>query len=180
MKEPIWHDTQRWQYKDLPDSLRVWLFDNASLTQRLRSSCDQTLRVEILNQTWARPFTAESKYLQLPLGQYAKIRQVYLRCQYQPWIFARTVIPQSTLSKIRYSFTRLKERPLGEGLFDAHTLRRNQTQIARIYPRHTLYQLATKGLNIQPFSLWGRRSLLYLPQKPILITEVFLPSISIY
>jgi len=180
VKEPAWHGTQRWQCNDLPDSLRAWLFDNASLTQRLRSFCDQELRVEILNQTWASPFLAESKYLELPLGQYAKIRQVYLQCQYQPWIFARTVIPQSTLSTIRYSFARLKERPLGEGLLDAHTLRRNQTKIAQIYPKHTLYQLATKNLNIQPLSLWGRRSLLYLSRKPILITEVFLPSISIY
>jgi len=180
VKEPVWHGTQHWQCKDLPDSLRVWLFDNASLTQRLRSACDRKLRVEILNQRWAHPFLTETNCLQLSLGQYVKIREVYLHCHDQPWVFARTVIPQSTLLKIRYSFARLKERPLGEGLFDARTLRRNQTQIAQIYPSHILYQLATKSLNIQPYSLWARRSLLYLPQKPILITEVFLPAISTY
>ena len=180
MREPVWHGTQHWQCRGLPNALRAWLFDNASLTRRLRAHCDQELRVEVLNQTWVHPFPTESKYLKLPLGQYTKIRQVYLHCQSRPWVFARTVIPQSTLSKIRYSFARLKDRPLGEGLFAAHTFHRKQIQITQILPTHALYHLATPGLNTQPASFWGRRSLLYLSHEPILITEIFLPGILTY
>jgi len=178
VKEPVWHDIRQWHRKQVPDSLRIWLFDRTSLTQRLRFHCDQDLSVKILSQAWARPFPAESKRLDLPLAQYTKIREVYLCCHHQPWIFARTVIPASTLLKIRHSFARLKERPLGEGLFAAHNLYRNQAQIAELNTAHHLYHLAIQHLNSQPETVWGRRSVLYLSHKPLLITEVFLPSVS--
>jgi chorismate--pyruvate lyase len=178
VKEPVWHDAGQWQRKNVPDFLRVWLFDNASLTQRLRLHCDQQLSVDILTQLWARPFPTESKRLYLPIGRYAKIREVYLCCHHQPWIFARTIIPESTLLKIRHSFARLKARPLGEGLFDSHNLYRNQAQIAQLDNTHFLYHLAVQNLNNPPNILWGRRSLLYLFHKPLLITEVFLPFLS--
>ena len=50
--------------------------------------------------------------------------------------------------------------------------------VARLQPGHPLFELATKHLHQKPAELWGRRTLFYYAQKPLLVNEIFLPDIA--
>ena len=40
-----------------------------------------------------------------------------------------------------------------------------------------MYRCATQCLDAPPDFVWGRRSVFYLHKKPLLVNEIFLPSI---
>jgi len=150
-----------------------WLLDPASLTQRLQAVCGE-FRVVVLRNTWARPTLDELRALGLRVGQRALIREVCLLCDGQPWVFARTVIPRETLAGKYRRLTRLGNRSLGAVLFADNTMRRDQVHVARLTPAHKLYACATSSLTSKPKHLWGRRSLFYLRERPLLLSEIFL------
>jgi chorismate--pyruvate lyase len=177
VKKTVWHDAYHWQYRDLPGLLRSWLLNETSLTQRLRAVCHDQFQVKILTEGWEYPQFDEIQILGLRLKRYARVRQVYLCCQHQPWIFGRTVIPPSTLcGKYRY-LKWLGEKSIGTVLFAHHSLERRHLQLARLSAEEHLYALATANLREKPPLLYARRSVFYLEQKPLLVTEVFLPQI---
>ena len=174
----IWHNSHHWRFRELPPHLRTWLLDHTSLTQRLQRLCGEAIQVEVLTQGWQRPLLTEGQRLGLPFTQYARIRQVYLCCQQQPWVFARTVIPNTTLAGEHRRLAQLGRHPLGSVLFAHPSLQRSEFQIACLHPKQPLYLLATTPLNLPPPScLWGRRSIFYLAQKPLLVSEIFLPNL---
>lgn len=175
MSKTIWHKADHWQYRELPTQLHSWLQDETSMTQRLRRFCGEQFQVQVLSQQWQIPLRDEIQQLSLPLRQYARVRQVYLCCQHQPWLFGRTVIPPATLNgKYRY-LKWLNNRPLGSVLFAHHSLQRSELQITCLRQEEPLYTLATQNLGNAPRLLCARRSVFYLEQKPLLVTEVFLP-----
>lgn len=175
MKKTVWYDAYHWQYWDLPRFLRLWLLNETSLTRRLRIVCHNQFQVNVFTEGWEYPHFEEIQRLDLPLRQYARVRQVYLCCQQQPWIFGRTVIPPSMLcGKYRY-LKWLGDKPIGAVLFAHHSLQRCHLQLARLTADESLYALATANVIKKPPLLYARRSIFYLEQKPLLVTEVFLP-----
>jgi len=105
------------------------------------------------------------------------IREVYLLCDAQPWVFARTVIPTRTLTGPRRRLTRLRGKPLGAVLFADPAMKRSQIEIARIQNGQALFDDATSQLSVTPDEIWGRRSAFFLGGKPLLVSEIFLPNI---
>jgi len=177
VNKTVWRDAYHWQYRNLPGLLRSWLLNETSLTQRLRAICHDQFQVEVLTEGWEYPQFEEIQSLSLPFRRYARVRQVYLCCQHQPWIFGRTVIPPSMLcGKYRY-LKWLGDQPLGMVLFAHHSLQRRHLQLALLRVGEPLYTLATAHLTEKPPLLCARRSVFYLEQKPLLVTEVFLPQI---
>lgn len=170
-----WYNVNDRQH--LPDSLSAWLLDQTSLTQRLQAHCGAQFKVDVVTQCWQRPLAAERTLLGLPMRQYARIREVYLYCQQQPWVFARTVIPRTTLVGSYRRLARLGAHPLGRVLFAHRLLQRSALQITCLKPGNILYILATAHLPEPPASLWARRSLFYLTYGSLSVTEVFLPGL---
>jgi chorismate--pyruvate lyase len=168
----IWHYPNYFKFNELP--LRHWLLDNTSLTQRLRKHCKTEFQVKLLKQTWQYPLSNEIQLLKLPLKQYVRIRHVYLYCNHKPFVFAKTLIPLTTLSGQYRRLARLGTLPLGTILFAHNSLQRRELQIARLKPEDDLYQLAIKNLTNPPPFLWARRSIFYLDNKSLLVYEVFL------
>lgn len=169
----IWHPSRAVPRTERPAVLWDWLLDPASLTRRLQAVCGE-FRVMVLRNTWARPTQDELRVLGMRMGQYALIREVCLLCDGQPWVFARTVIPRQTLGGKYRRLKRLGNRSLGAVLFADNTMRRDQVHVARLTPAHKLYACATSGLTTRPEHLWGRRSLFYLREQPLLLSEIFL------
>lgn len=159
-------------------ALRGWLLDPGSLTERLVAACDGRFRVEVVSQRHARPQRNECRVLRMRHGRHALIRQVRLYCGDQPWVFARTVIPLSTLRGRRRRLARLGNRPLGALLFADPGMRRDAMQISCIRPGQALFDTATRGLRSRPGAIWGRRSVFYLDGAPLLVSEVFLPGLA--
>jgi chorismate--pyruvate lyase len=161
-----------------PARYAAWLRDPTSLTQRVQAACSGHFRVAVLSQVWARPSRSEARALRLRPGVRALVRQVCLMCDDSPWVYASTVIPRTTLTGVQRKLARLHTRPLGAVLFADPTMRRGQVEVARLVHGDCLYAHAVAALAQPPAEIWARRSLFFLRNKPLLVTEAFLPAIA--
>lgn len=161
----FWRHYRRVPLQKCPYARRDWLLDRGSLTKRLISVSNGSFKVSVSRQRWGRPNLDERRLLKLPHGQYALIREVELICHGEVWVKARSIIPLATLTGAEKQLARLGERPLGEFLFKAKTMRRGPLQIAAIRP-------CSAELTQEPIS--ARRSVFYIHGKPILVSEFFL------
>lgn len=177
MRQTRWYSTQQWRHcHGLTEDIADWLLDSSSLTQRLQSLCPRFFNVEVLLQQWQHPLAIEREWLTISTRHPTRIREVYLRCKTECWVFARTVIPYQTLAGKYRRLANLGKYPLGYVLFAERTVQRRDFYIARLTTGHPLYQLASQNLVEKPTVLWARRSVFYLLDKPLLISEVFLPA----
>jgi chorismate--pyruvate lyase len=172
-----WRPAARWTQVRLPARLRAWLLDPASLTRRIVCACRGAFRVNVLDQAWRRPLKSEAQTLALHADRHALVRQVQLLCDGVPWVYARTIIPAATLSGPERRLARLRSRSLGAVLFSDPSMERGVTEIARLAPGDPLFALATRELDVRLAEVWGRRAVFRLSDKPLLVTEVFLPAI---
>lgn len=146
-----------------------------SLTARLRHSCGPGFNVRVLAEGWGRPSAEEERRLELRRGRMAWIRTVTLGCDDRPWVFARTVMPLSSLRGEQRRLKRLGSRPLGSVLFTRPDLRRGPLELREVAPDDPLlraWRIDTGGRR-----LWARRSILTVAGRPLLVMEVFLPDL---
>ncbi len=183
---PLWRYQRQIPQGVIPSPMLPWLFEVDSLTQRLRQMCNGRFQVQVVRQARMRPLADERDALDMRNHEYALVRMVYLRCDEQPWVFARTVIPLRTLSGAQRRLGCLGTRPLGEVLFTDHSMRRSAVEVARLVPGSMLFELATARATAsavtspmqQSQDIWGRRSVFYLQGKPLLVSEFFLPALN--
>lgn len=174
--EPRWDSGVCRLGRKIPPQVRHWLLDQGSLTARLKTRCtDEGFRVRLLAQGWGRPLPSEARVLRSRHGMVMLVREVELLCHGQPWVFARTLIPATSLHGPARRLARLRERPLGQVLFSDPRVRRGATEFARLAPGHPLFAVAVSGLAQSPPEIWGRRTLFFLANRPLLVNELFLP-----
>lgn len=155
--------------------LKSWLDVPSSLTARLKHSCGPAFNVEVLAEGWERPTQEEQRRLELPRGRLAWVRTVMLRCGDEPWVFARTVMPLSSLRGAQRRLKHLGNRPLGSVLFARPDIRRGPLELREVAPDDALlrqWRVPTEGRR-----LWARRSILAVANRPLLVMEVFLPGL---
>lgn len=177
-REPVWYFQRELRHGYVPLDIANWLFDPGSLTARLIRACPGKFRVQVLSQTWRSPLHNEIKRLRMRARQMSLIREVYLYCDEQPWVFARTVIPRKTLSGAQKHLANLGSRPLGAVLFADPHMHRDDIEVTCLHPTERLYNKAVAVLSQRPPHIWGRRSVFYLNNKPLLVNEIFLPGIA--
>jgi chorismate--pyruvate lyase len=175
--EPRWRTHSRLHHSDVSTEMLDWLLDATSLTQRLMAACEGRFSVQLCDQGWRPPMLNEARRLKVRPGRRAFVRQVYLLCNGRPWVFARTVIPVSTLTGPRRHLSKLGNRPLGAVLFADPSMRRSPVEIARLEQPQPLFTQATALLNEKPEHIWGRRSVFRLQGRPLLVSEIFLPQL---
>ena len=151
------------------------MLDTASLTLRLQQLCPGRFQVRVLSQEWGAPRLDEMQALGMRSGSRALIRTVHLLCDGQPWIYARTIIPVTSLRGKLRRLAHLGTRPLGAMLFADPGMRREVVELARIMPGQSLYAYASYRIRQRPEELWGRRSVFRIAGKPLLVSEIFLP-----
>lgn len=161
----------------IPASLLHWLLDPASLTHRVRQACQGCFSVRLVSQGWAPPARDERRRLAMRRGERGLVRHVELQCAGRPWVFARTVIPAHILTGSRRRLARLGTRPLGEYLFAQPSLRRDMLELTCVQPDCRLFGLAVPSSGTPPRALWGRRSVFRVNDKPLLVSEFFLPGL---
>ncbi|MGV6807898.1 MAG: chorismate--pyruvate lyase family protein [bacterium] len=171
-REPHWTSPHSAQMVGCPSVLRPWLVDSGSLTKRLLDASHGDFRVEKRYQGPGMPRPTEARALHLKPRHNALIREVILFGQNQPWVFARTVVPQTTLTGRLKSLSRLDNRPLGALLFSDPSMSRGPMEIARFTDRNVMVPRPVFDL---ADAVWGRRSVFFLDGKPLLVNEIFLP-----
>ena len=175
--EPHWLALDAASAAGVPTGVLAWLADEASLTRRVTGACAGRFTVRVVRQQWGTPLPSERRLLRLPLRTACLVREVELLCDGVPQVFARTLIPATSLRGAARRLARLRNRPLGAVLFADPRTRRERIEIARFSPRHRLYQAATAHLQRRPPVLWGRRTLFRYVGRPILVNELFLPAL---
>jgi chorismate--pyruvate lyase len=175
-REPLWFDTDELFRFKVPAEWLDWLLDAGSLTQRMLDACD-AFNVELLSLGRGRPQLNEAQAMGLAPTQSTLVRHVFLRCDNKPVVFARTLIPDSTLTGAERRLAHLGNKPLGAVLFADPHMQRSEVQIARICPGQKLFNEATQRMQKKPQCIWGRRSMFWLNDKPLLVNEIFLPPV---
>jgi chorismate--pyruvate lyase len=171
-----WQPSQRVIRRRIPSGLAAWLLDTASLTLRLQRLCPGRFRVRVLSQQWGSPAIDEAQALQMKPGSLALIRQVQLLCDSEPWVYARTVIPATSLRGRLRRLAYLGTRPLGGMLFSDPGMRRGPVELVRLLRGQALHRAATRKLGKRPAQIWGRRAVFRLAGSPLLVSEIFLPA----
>jgi len=170
--EPKWRDYRQFATGKPPAATAHWLLDTGSLTAHLRRASGGHFHVEVLSQRWQLPRLSERRLLGMGDRDWGLVREVLLCCHNQPWVFARSVMPASSLVGRLARLRHLDNRPLGHLLFTDHSMARDPYEIC---------QISSSGLQlgISPDSekmLWGRRSRFLLSDRPIMVSEIFLPA----
>lgn len=156
--------------------LHPWLTDRGSLTARLMARCTE-FSVLPLRQNLAVANRDEAWLLQLPPHRLALVREVLLRCDGLPAVFAHSLIASDELRRTWRFVAQLGNRPLGAVLFANPRIQRQPLHYKSLDARHPLYRGAAEHLPHVPPRLWARRSLFTLNHAPLLVTEVFLPTV---
>jgi len=155
-----------------------WLLDQDSLTQKL-----QALSAHFQVQVRQQVTVSRSKELLSPYfsdQDKVLVREVLLICDHKPVVFAQTEIPYSTLTEQQANLAEIGTGSLGTFLFQDPSMQRDKIEVAQFPVYSPVHQLCTDLNQKVDFPLWGRRSLFYINNKPLLVSEVFLPALGIY
>lgn len=130
-------------------SLQDWLCHQGSLTEKLQKICPR-LRVELIQQGWQAVDSSQN------FATYWQ-REVLLKGEQTPWIFAQTIVPSSTIENVAQPLLALGEQPIGLWLFPQNPAR-----------------LSLEWRQDPHTELYARRSQLSLQGYPLEIRELFL------
>ena len=153
-----------------------WLRDHGSLTQRIAQRCER-FSVRNVRDGLARIALDESALLGIAPQQLAWSREVFLCADDSPVVFAHSACAASELRGAWLALRGLGSKPLGALLFSHPLVVRQPLHYKVLRSHHPLYRRATTLLVDAPDRLLARRSLFYLNNSPLLVTEVFLPDI---
>lgn len=158
----LWQNAQQ----QIPAQLEPWLFCAGSLTLKLKQHCQQ-FRLELINECWQELPDFLQQQWQQPRGLQ---RDVILWCDGRACVYAQSWLPESTLLQLE-PLARLGSQPLGEYIFQHHSLQRGEIELALLPVGMRLPVLGE-----QP-QLWARRSVFSVQQQPLLVQEIFLPGV---
>ena len=167
-REPLWR-------KSLPYCLPAQLIASGSMTKYMEEVSEQCLQVKLLAQSWQNPRPSEA--LALGISRYSCVmaREVYLLCDNEICMFARSLFPVGILPGRGWQLQYLGENPLGLVLFGDPKLHRSPFDFAILHPNNEDYNKATNCLEKKPNFLVARRSIFCWQQKKLMVEEVFLP-----
>ncbi len=166
----------------VPARLRPWLTDAGSLTARIRARCTSFV-VRVCLQRLDAVHRDEAAALGLRAGERAWVREVLLLADGRPVVFARSILPRTSVRGAWYLFHGIGARPLGQALFADPAIGRSPLACARLDGRDARYHRARSALarygeaSALPPALWARRSVFSLRGRGLMVSEVFLPAI---
>jgi len=166
-----WRNRSQVFLSSLPEQTADWLFDPSSLTARIIRHCSGQFSVRVLEQRYTHARLSEHRILKMKNREVAIVREVHLLCDNHPLVYARTIIPVSTLTGAQKRLAKLGNKPLGAVLFADSSMKRGEVQIARLKPDQVKLSSSTDE------DIWGRRSVFSLNGKPLLVSEYFLPEL---
>lgn len=156
--------------------MRAWLTDRGSLTARIVNHFSAFNLIR-LSQRLARPHADECRALGLRLGELAMIREVLLREGDVPLVFAHTAVSRRDLRGAWRGLSRLGARPLADMLFRDPTVTRMPIEYKKLRNTDALMTTLRCRTDCQITNCWARRSVFLKAGRPLLVTEIFLPTL---
>lgn len=172
--DPVrWLPTEHLGQFQVDASLRHWLIGKGLLTQRLKSACGDRFRLRLLEQ-WTSLLSREQQAALRVDDGAGLFREVELCCGNTVWVFAQTIVPDSTLCMHPW-LAELGDASLGETLGELSGVARGPHEYARLPAEETLAARALRDLQPKPDAVWARRARILLHGAPLLVQELFLP-----
>lgn len=173
---PLWHEYTPSTPAPLPAEVASWVSLETSMTARIADVAARPIDVEVLRQAQA-PLRPDEAPLFADPAAPALIREVCLSAAGQPLLVARTALT-STKLQTHPTILKLGNKALGSLLFSGprpcpFTLR----EFAWLTPGDPLFDLVASRHPAGAAGYWGRRTLFWLFEEPLLVTEVFLPEL---
>jgi len=169
-----WYSQQHCLHKRIKPQRRDWLLDRGSLTARLVDRCGDGFSVRLLSLRRASPAFDETVVLGMQSRAQALVREVLLCCNDKPLVYARTIIPLSSMRGALRGLALLGNRPLGAVLFSDPSMKRQPVEVALLHSAH-VYHERIDEITEEP--VWGRRSVFTLKDEKLLVSEFFLPEL---
>lgn len=170
-----------WSSKTRPlhctKNIASWLYDHSSLTKKLELKFN-SFSVDIKQQINIKPNALLSHYFDNENS--ILVREVFLRCNNQAVVFAQTEIPSSTLTEKQTALAQIGKQALGKILFQDPSMLRGKIEASEFKVGSAIHQFVAEIGQPVTHSLWARRSLFYINNKPLLVSELFLPASGIY
>ena len=174
------------------ETCREWLLNIESLTERLMQQCT-SFRVEVLGQyTNATGVGIAADEMVLVAHRCDEstdlvIREVVLRGDEQPWVYARSIFPVALTQDALHE---LGDQPLGKLLFNDPRFERQPFMVSFMLPDDPFvqYLITQKVISAEALELhlhkhagiWARRSVFTYLEHHILVNEIFLPGAPAY
>ncbi len=158
-------------------NIRRQLLKTGSLTCNLECQTQRKFRVELINSGWFYAKPSEAKVLGMLSREKAWVREVFIRCDHEIWVYAWSVFPPSTLIGKYKSLQRVGCRSLDKILFNQPDVQRSEFQLVQIEFGNPIYHKVMREETVLPDALWARRSCYKIDNKPLLMSEVFLPRV---
>lgn len=155
---PAWSTRNRLAAYSLAEFWQDWLLDSGSLTARLKGL--GTFRVSLLREFHGSPSQLERQRLKLSAQARVWVREVVLRVDDRPLVYARTAIPHATLTGRGKRLQSLGDRSLGSYLFAQPDLQRQPLVVSHCNPNALALE-------------WCRHSVFTLEQKALMVSEAF-------
>lgn len=163
--------------------IQEWLTKPTILSKALKRF-SKTLQVKVLEQRFSDAFADEYSILQLDKNTKPFVRQVLLiGDQDVPLTYGRVIIPQATYQAYFQDFEKLGSQLIGETLlYNNPHVARSGFEYRYFNARDPLWNFIYRHLpkDSPQQDLWARRSVFNLKDKPLLISELFLPFLPVY
>lgn len=177
-----WIDTGWHTHLEGNDPFRYWIETKGSLTDRLESLSPH-FQITVLFQGAQPPLQDQQEWLDWPQHQPARVREVLLKDGATTWVYAHSMTTLSAVEGPWNSLLHLKNRPLKEALFSDPQVHQQSLRFFHIQKEHPLYQRVLQHIGHEydhwPFSLMARRAIFIKNKTPLLVTEVFMPSLAL-
>lgn len=162
--------------------LRAWLRAPGSLSKRL-AQLGGRFEVQVLRQAVAPLRAPERAALGLPRHGCTVVREVLLRVDGQPLVWARSALHGSALAGPWKAVKGLGARPLAHLLYEDPRIHRSELQPRRLSRHgHTRRQMdkqwrAATGGAASPQMLWSRNSVFTRHGQQLRVMELFVPEL---
>jgi chorismate lyase len=170
-----WLPAERLGQARIEIGVRSWMIGKGLLTQRLKDVCGDGFRLRMIEQNTGLLTAAHCAALQRN-DMAGLFREVRMFCREKVWVYAQTVIPDSTLH-LHPWLAELGDAALGETLSELSGVDRSSYEYAWLPASDPVAVRALNGTDIAPAGLWARRYRFTLRGMPLLVQELFFPAI---
>lgn len=152
-----WNTYEAIEHELTNAEIKSWLLEQGPITKRIKSIAE--FRLELIQDELSDATDDEILFLKID-SEEIRIREVILFGNENPMVFARTIIPNTTIEKGLKELGKIGNKPLGDILFEKDIFSKEDIVFATFKDEESLF--------------WGRKIKYTVKDQPFSVMEVFL------
>ena len=152
-----WNTYEAIEHELTNAEIKSWLLEQGPITKRIKSIAE--FRLELIQDELSDATEDEILFLKID-SEEIRIREVILYGNENPIVFARTIIPNTTIEKGLKELGKIGNKPLGDILFEKDIFSKEDIVFATFKDEESLF--------------WGRKIKYTVKDQPFSVMEVFL------